>query len=262
MPVLTGDQPRRSALAARLDPDAAGGLRLTLAALAGFLVVVPFALALVAVDDGWAPLRRLDLDVANRLNTQALAHPALVTFLQQVSNVFSPTTFRVVAGVVALVLWLRKSPRLALWLVLTVWLSGYLDDLVKSAVGRARPTFAHPVETLTSFSFPSGHALGSFVAVGALLLALLPSLPRVWRRPAIVLGILIVLLVGYARIGLGVHYVSDVVGGWILGAAWLAGMTAAFRIWRHDLRRSDRPLTAGLEPAGPEPALGTVERKV
>ena len=204
---------RRSALAARLDPDAAGGLRLTLAVLAAFLVVVPFALALLAVTDGWSPLRRLDVDVANRLNTQALAHPALVTFLEQVSNVFSPTSFRVVAGLAAIVLWLRKSPRLAVWLALTVLLSGYLDDLVKSAVGRSRPSFAHPVETLSSFSFPSGHALGSVVGVGALLLAGLPSVSRVWRRPLIALGVAIILLVGYARVGLGVHYVSDVVGG-------------------------------------------------
>ncbi|BEP13530.1 hypothetical protein acdb102_18410 [Acidothermaceae bacterium B102] len=253
---------RGAVLRARFDPDAAGGLRLTLAALAAFLVIVPFALALVAVTDGWSPLRRLDVNVANHLNTQALAHPGLVTFLEQVSNVFSPTTFRIVAVVAAVVLVIRKSPRLAAWLVVTVWLSGFLDDLVKSAVGRARPSFAHPVETLTSFSFPSGHALGSVVAIGAFLLAGLPSVPRVWRRPLIALGVVVVLLVGYARIGLGVHYVSDVVGGWILGAAWLAGMTAAFKAWRRDLHKAPRPLEAGLEPEGPEPAVGsTAERR-
>ena len=217
----------------------------------------------MAVTDGWSPLHRLDVDVANRLNTQAVAHPGLVTFLQAVSNVFSPTTFRVVAIVGALVLWWRKAPRLALWLALTVVLSGTLDDLVKSAVGRSRPTFAHPVETLTSFSFPSGHALGSVVGVGALLLVVLPLLSQAWRRTAIALGVAIVLLVGYARIGLGVHYVSDVVGGWILGAAWLAAMTAGFKAWQHDLRKPDRPLTAGLESDGPEPAVrGTAARKV
>jgi undecaprenyl-diphosphatase len=82
-----------------------------------------------------------------------------------------------------------------------------------------------------------------------------------WRRPLIVLGVLIVLLVGYARIGLGVHYVSDVLGGWLIGAAWLAATTAAFRAWRRDLRRPDRPLEAGLEPAGPEPAGSTSARR-
>jgi membrane-associated phospholipid phosphatase len=248
---------RRSALAARFDPDAAGGLRLTLAVIAAFLVVVPFALALLAVVYGWAPLHRVDVDVANRLNTQALEHPWLVRFLKDVSTVFDPNTFRVLAVLGALLLWRRKAPRLALWLALTVLLSGPLDDVVKSTVGRSRPTFAHPVETLTSFSFPSGHALGSTVGVGALLLAGLPWLPAVLRRPAIALGVVIVLLVGYARVGLGVHYVSDVVGGWVLGAAWLAAMTAGFRAWQHDLRKPERPLEAGLESGAPEPAVGS-----
>jgi membrane-associated phospholipid phosphatase len=245
----------KSRLAARLDPDEAGGLRLTLVGVAAFLVIIPFSLALVAVVDGWSPLRRLDLDVANRLNTQALAHPGLVSFLKLVSNVFSPTTFRVVAVVVAVFLLIRRSPRLAVWLALTVWLSGTLDDVVKTAVGRARPHFVHPVLTLTSFSFPSGHALGSVVGIGALLLVGLPYVPPAWRRALIALGVAIVLLVGYARVGLGVHYVSDVVGGWLLGAAWLAAMTAAFRAWAHDLHEPARPITAGLEPDGPEPAV-------
>src|SRR4051812_4732023 len=226
---------RTGFMARRMDPDASGGLRVSLAALAAFLVLVPFALALVAVVDGWAPLHRMDVDVANRLNTQALEHPGLVSFLKTVSNVFSPTNFQIIAVAAAVVLLVRKSPRLAVWLAATVVLSSTLDDLVKGAVGRARPTFPHPIERLTSFSFPSGHALGSVVGVGALLLVGLPLIPRAWRRPLVGLGVGIVLLVGYARVGLGVHYVSDVVGGWLLGAAWLAAMTAAFRAWRREL---------------------------
>jgi membrane-associated phospholipid phosphatase len=245
----------------RIDPDAKGGLRLTLAVGAAFVALVPFALALVAVTDGWSPLRRLDLNVANDLNTAAVSHPGLVSFLELVSNVFSPTTFEVVAVLCGLVLLLRHSPRLAAWLVLTVVLTDPLDTLIKDSVARSRPHFAHPVETLTSYSFPSGHAFGSIVGVGALLLVGLPSVRASWRRPLIVLGVLIVLLVGYARIGLGVHYVSDVLGGWLIGAAWLAATTAAFRAWRRDLRRPDRPLEAGLEPAGPEPAGSTSARR-
>jgi undecaprenyl-diphosphatase len=236
------------------DPDARGGLRLTLAIVAGFVLLVPFALGLVAVTDGWGPLRRLDLNVARDLNTAAVAHPALVSFLKLVSNVFSPTSFEVVAVLVGVLLLRRHAPRLAAWLVLTVVLTDPLDTLVKDTVGRARPTFAHPVETLTSYSFPSGHAFGSIVGVGALLLVGLPSVAPAWRRPLIALGVGVVLLVGYARIGLGVHYVSDVIGGWLLGAAWLTATTAAFRAWRRDLRRATRPLEAGLEPQGPEPA--------
>jgi undecaprenyl-diphosphatase len=117
------------------------------------------------------------------------------------------------------------------------------------------------VQTLTSYSFPSGHAFGSIVGVGALLLVGLPLVRPGWRRPLIALGVLIVGLVGFARVGLGVHYLSDVVGGWLIGAAWLAATTAGFRAWRRDLRRPERPLEAGLEPAGPEPAGSTSARR-
>lgn len=249
-----GSRPGHARLAARLDPDAAGGLRLTLAAVAAFLVLVPFSLALVAVTQGWTPLRRLDLDVADGLHTPATQHHALVTFLETVSNVFSPTTFEVMAVLVGLVLFLRRAPRLGCWLILTVVLTDPLDALIKDSVARARPSFDHPVLRLTSYSFPSGHAFGSIVAVSAFLLVGLPYVRASVRPILIALGCALVLLVGYARVGLGVHYVSDVVGGWLIGLAWLAATTSAFRAWRRDLRKPQRPLTAGLEPAAPEPA--------
>ncbi|RZS90018.1 undecaprenyl-diphosphatase [Motilibacter rhizosphaerae] len=249
---------RSTRLGARLDPDSRGGLRLTLAVAAAFVVLVPFALALLAVRDRWSPLRRLDLDVASGLHRQAVGSRALVRFLEGVSDVFSPTSFEVVAVVVAVVLLLRRAPRLALWLALTVLLSDPLDTLVKELVRRSRPSFDHPVLVLHSWSFPSGHALGSVVGVGALLLVGLPAVPRRARRPLIALGVAVVLLVGFARIALGVHYVSDVVGGWLLGASWLAATTAAFRAWRRDLHAPVRPLTEGLE-AG-EPVRREVQR--
>jgi undecaprenyl-diphosphatase len=253
----SGRRARSSRLSARLDPDAAGGLRLTLAIAAAFVVLVPFALALVAVTQGWKPLRRLDLDVADGLHTPATQHHALVTFLETVSNVFSPLTFEVVAAVVGLGLILRKAPRLGVWLILTVGLTDPLDALIKNSVARSRPTFDHPVLRLTSYSFPSGHAFGSIVAVSALLLVGLPYVRASLRPMLIALGCALVLLVGYARVSLGVHYVSDVVGGWLIGLAWLAATTSAFRAWRRDLHRPQRPLTDGLESAAPEPTRPT-----
>lgn len=242
----------------RLDPDAEGGLRLTLVAGAAFVLAVPFALALLAVVDGWGPLHRLDLHVADSLNRDALTRSGLVSFLQQVCNVCSPSDFRIVGAVAALWLWLaRRQPRLALWLVVTIGLSDPLDILVKNAVARPRPHFLHPVVRLTSYSFPSGHAVGSIVGVGALLLAGLPLLEARARPLLVVAGAGLVVLVGYARIALGAHYVSDVVGGWLLGGGWLMATTAAFRAWQHDLHEPARPLSAGLEADRPEPGRTT-----
>ena len=177
------------------------------------------------------------------------------------SSVFSPTSFEAAAIVIGIVLIARRAPRLGAWLIVTVVLTDPLDALIKNAVARSRPTFDHPVLRLTSYSFPSGHAFGSIVAVSAFLLVGLPYVRASWRPILIALGCAVVLLVGYARVGLGVHYVSDVVGGWLIGLAWLAATTSAFRAWRRDLRKPERPLTAGLEPAAPEPSTAQPTRK-
>ena len=237
---------------ARLDPDARGGLRLTLAVLSGVLLAVPFALLLLLVVDHWSPLQRLDLQLDKDLNAYSFRHPGYVSALKAVSTVGSPAAFELVAIVIGVLLLARKQPRLGAWLLVTVFGGGLLSTLVKTAVGRKRPLLPHPVFAATSASFPSGHALGSVVGVGALLLVGLPRVRASLRPLVIVLGLLVVLAVGFSRLGLGVHYLSDVIGGWVLGAGWLAATTAAFAAWRRDRGRGTRPLTTGLESPVPE----------
>lgn len=86
------------------------------------------------------------------------------------------------------------------------------------------------------------------VTYDVLLLVFLPAVPRRFRR-AVEVGVLaLVVLIGLSRIGLGVHYPSDVVAGWALGALWLAVTAVAFRRWNPD-QPSDRSVTdADLRP--------------
>lgn len=244
--------PSGSRPSARLDPDARGGLRLTLAALAALLLAVPFGLLLLLVADHWSPLQRLDLRLDRSLNRFAFAHPTYVSFLKLVSDVGSPAAFEIVAALVAVLLLVRRRPRMAGWLALTVFGGGLLSTFVKGAVGRSRPLLPHPVAHAASASFPSGHALGSLVGVGALLLVGLPHVHRSVRLPLIGLGAAVVLLIGFSRLGIGVHYLSDVLGGYVLGAGWLAATTAAFAAWRRDWGGRSRSLAEGLEDPGPE----------
>jgi len=237
----------------RFDPDTRGGLRLTLAAAGTLILLIPFGLLLLLVADHWQPLRRLDHDVAAQLNTDAFGHPTYVTVLTAISTVGHPAVFEAIAVAVAVWLGIRRRPRLAGWLVVTVFGGGLLSSTVKTAVGRKRPLLAHPVAHAASASFPSGHAIGSVVGVGALLLVFLPSARRATRPLLLTLGALWVLAIGFSRLGLGVHYLTDVLGGYLLGAGWLAVTTALFTAWRRDLARPARPLTQGLEPSGPEP---------
>ena len=123
------------------------------------------------------------------------------------------------------------------------------DPVLKLAVGRLRPVVANPIAHGNGNSFPSGHALGSSICYGALLLVFLPALQRRSRKPVVwAIGVLVV-AIGATRLMLGVHYLSDVVGAWCLAVAWLGLTSYAFELWRqHTGDRVAAPVPEGLEP--------------
>jgi undecaprenyl-diphosphatase len=106
-----------------------------------------------------------------------------------------------------------------------------LDVVMKSAVARVRPYFPNPVALAPGGSFPSGHALAATLGAGVLLLCVLPLIPSAWRIAAWTVAVLVPLAVGFSRIALGVHWPSDVVGGWLLGVGFVAATAAAFDAW-------------------------------
>lgn len=227
-----------------------------LAAVATAVAAVPFALALVLVESQWAPLHRLDQGTAERLHAAALAHPDRVGLLHVLSErVWDPVTMRLL--VVALVAWLvsRRAWRLAAWAGVTTVAGGLIGLLVKIAVERARPHLPDPVAHAPGFSFPSGHAMTATTSCAVLLLALLPVIPRAWRPLAWALALVTVVGVGYTRVALGVHWVSDVVGGWLLGLGVVTATALAFEAWRSDTGRRRTAVAEGLEPelTAPEP---------
>ncbi len=222
---------------------------------AGFLVaVVPVALLAYLVSHGWQPLHDLDQVTADRLHTWALARPGAVSFLTGVSTVLHPQVLRVVALVVAGWLALRRQRRLAVWVVVAVLGSGVIDTVLKDVVRRSRPALPHPVAEASGYSFPSGHALGTMVVFGVVLLLVLPLLHRTAARvSAWVVAVVAVALVGFSRVALGVHYVSDVLAGWLVGLGWLAVTVAAFESWRRSHgsqpRTSAEVVHEGVDPA-------------
>jgi membrane-associated phospholipid phosphatase len=97
--------------------------------------------------------------------------------------------------------------------------------------------FADPVAHANGLSFPSGHAQSAMVAACVLLLVFLPALRGAARAAAVVVAAVAVLAIGFSRVALGVHFASDVVAGYVLGAAWVAALTALFTAWRREQRR-------------------------
>jgi undecaprenyl-diphosphatase len=190
-------------------------------------------------------LVRQDAALSNAVNAVVAPRPWLVTVLSAVTALGDTLAGCAVLGTLAVALLVRGRRRLAAFAAVTGLGVLALGPAVKVLVGRLRPVVDAPVAFAGGPSFPSGHTLTVTVWVGALLLVVLPAVPGRARRPAIVAGLAVVVLVGLTRVGLGVHYLSDVLGGWLLGAAWLAVTATAFRAWRG---RGPAPLAAGLEP--------------
>ncbi|MEU4567604.1 phosphatase PAP2 family protein [Micromonospora sp. NPDC023956] len=220
--------------------------------LAGLALVlgagVAFGVLLVGVRSRWTPLYDVDHGIAAWLNEQVAPHGPLVTVLNAVTDLGGLAVILWLVSVAVVGLLIRRQGRLAVYLLVTGAGALILDPTLKALVGRLRPEVEVPIGTYSGESFPSGHALGSMVAYGALLLVFLPAMSRRWRKPAIALTALVVVLIGLTRIALGVHFVSDVLGAWLLGAVWLAVTAYAFRLWRLERGRPAVPLEEGLEP--------------
>jgi membrane protein DedA with SNARE-associated domain/membrane-associated phospholipid phosphatase len=106
-----------------------------------------------------------------------------------------------------------------------------LSKLVKSIVGRPRPPLATMAEHVTGMAFPSGHATNS-AAVYGMLAVLAGTALGPWRAKVGAWAglVLVVLAVGFSRLYLGVHWLTDVLAGWALGAAWVLVLVAGVRI--------------------------------
>jgi undecaprenyl-diphosphatase len=196
----------------------------------------------VGWEQGWNWLVAADtstLAVGHRIGVE---HHGWVTFWDVWCTVFSPGTIRVATlGLIGYALAKRRL-MVALFLFVSVELSAVLTEAVKRLADRPRPATA--MVDASSTSFPSGHALGTMVAVLALAVVLLPHVRRSLRPLAMAAGFVIVLTVGAGRVALNVHHLSDVVAGWALGYVYFA---ACLPILRH------APVTAADEtPAMPD----------
>ena len=156
-----------------------------------------------------------DVALIHQLQQVRAASPGLTWFAIAITQAGS--AFGTLGGGLGVAAWLAWRGKRWLGGVLAATVLGerLVVDGLKYLIDRARPTFdLHPVATHSS-SFPSGHA-GNSMAV-FLAIALI-AVPRAHRVPAVIIALLASLLIGITRPYLGVHWPSDVIGGWALGA--------------------------------------------
>jgi undecaprenyl-diphosphatase len=135
----------------------------------------------------------------------------------------SPVVLGLVVLIITGYLLLEGRVQTAL-MVLTASISGeLLDSLLKLWIARPRPSAVPHLRTVVSASFPSGHAMESaiiYLTLGALLMRVVQG--RITKIYCMGMAMFLTFIVGVSRVFLGVHYPTDVVGGWMLGFLWAA----------------------------------------
>ena len=234
-------------VARRLDPERRSGLRLTLLVVG--LVVVAFVVVPLAVlvRDQWAPLAELDARVTAAAYDAALEHAWLADLAKVLTWLGAPLVLQIVTGVIVVLLLVRHRRRSALYLATCVAGAYTLSTLGKGVVDRLRPVLPDPISHARGPSFPSGHATGSAAFYLALAVVLLPWVPRARRWWLFAGAFVIPVVVAATRVILGVHYLSDVVAGLLLGWGWVIACTALFAAWRAEEGRPAPVLEEGVE---------------
>ncbi|GKQ39327.1 phosphatase PAP2 family protein [Streptomyces sp. A012304] len=196
-------------------------------------VVSLLLLALVAAE--WHPLISVDGDISRTTHRWAVADPDVTQICRVLTDwVWDPLTMRLLCAAVAVwLVWRRSAWWTAVWLVTASAVGTALQQGMKAAIGRERPAWPDPVDSAHYAAFPSGHALTATVVLGLLLWLLHRHGvgPALWRT-AVTFVAVSVAGVGLTRVWLGVHWPTDVLGGWLLGATVVALAIAAHARWR------------------------------
>ncbi|KOT86623.1 membrane protein, partial [Streptomyces sp. NRRL F-5755] len=205
------------------------------------LLLLPFAALLALVAARWSPLLALDRSLARAFHRTAVADPGLTQTNRIFSDwVWDPWTLRALLAVAVIALLCRRQWVPGCWVAVTAALGTALQQTLKALVDRPRPVWPDPVDSAGYAAFPSGHAMTAAVAGGlALWLLRLYGARRAWRRTAAALVAVSVAGVGLTRVYLGVHWATDVLGGWLLGGAWVA-VAALVYVRRYGIRYAAR----------------------
>ena len=205
---------------ARLSSKESSGLYLTL--LLFILILTAWVFGAIAEDVVTQdPLTIVDARFSAWLHAHSFNSLTRVMLL--ITHVHSLLGVTVLTVAVSAYLWMKRLRFWVLKLLLAVFGGMLLNLLLKHLFVRQRPHFDDPLLTLTTYSFPSGHTMMAAVFYGTLCV-LVASRVRHWRWRVVAIAVagFMILLVGFSRIYLGAHYLSDVLAAIAEGLAWLA----------------------------------------
>lgn len=203
----------------------------------GLLLVALLAAVVALLMFGWLANEvtrgatvRFDLRV--RAEAHALASPQLTTAMLIITALGSGIFLLAATGLAFVTFLSINWQRAAVWLLIAMVGAAVLNTAMKHSFHRPRPSpfFNYPMPA--SESFPSGHALASLCFYGAIA-ALCSSRfkARALQISVWLAAMVLVAIIGFSRIYLGVHYFSDVVGGYLAAGVWVGALAAADRYY-------------------------------
>jgi membrane-associated phospholipid phosphatase len=208
----------------------------------GFAVVIGLSVfAALATRIGRASTAT-SVDLALAQSLHAATSPGITEALRGVTFLGEGWIQATIGVLVALALVRGRRKLWAMGWVVALVGAGLLNTVLKQVFARPRPVLADPILVASGFSFPSGHSMGTFVLAGmAAYLAVLHT-----RGTARHVGIVAIALswsvtMGFSRMYLGVHYLSDVIAGFAAGACWLAVCISGVEVVRRRSVRSASP---------------------
>lgn len=207
-------------------------IRLLASAVIGFAAVVLLGFAVTA---GW--FYNFDVTVSNALNMRRGASPDwLILSMQGISWIGGGVQRYIMVGILTIALWRWWGLGAALAMGLTTLVSAFASEVLKFYFGRLRPDLVPQLDIINNAAYPSGHANNAAV-VYILFIMLVPQARHPgWQLAAAAM----IFITGLSRIMLGVHWPTDVIGGWILGTSF-ALATASVIAYRRHIRAAAFP---------------------
>ncbi len=203
--------------------------RLRRFALVGYIVMLLAALMLAFAAHTFSILPG---DLLFTRELQETSNPIIAAVLAAISAIGYPIQAALLLVVAVVVLWVLQLRLEALFVVVSL-LADALGALLKVVVGRPRPlpNVVHVVQHLSDASFPSGHTLHYTVFYGFLICVVATRFRPSWPRACVITLLAVpIALVGLSRVYLGEHWLTDVIGGYLIGVLCLVPLIAGY-LW-------------------------------
>jgi undecaprenyl-diphosphatase len=172
--------------------------------------------------------------VLTSLHSFAQIHPTYAATMRGISAVGAVMWWVVLTPLCVVLAW-KHRPRLAVMVAVTAIGSSLLNTVIKTIIGRTRPLLDDPTALAGGNSFPSGHTQAAIVGSSLLIVVGRSFLAhRLWLAITVI-AVGVTVAVGFSRLALGVHYLSDVIGATVVGLIWVAFMLAVYSAWERDL---------------------------